>query len=301
MSHADIRIGTLAGSATTRPELLAKLCALGFESFQLHFWKYLGDVDLKKLAAQVKDVLAEAQDCSLLGQKPIISSTALFGNPLMDKKTARDWAKLIDATPLFGCNLVCGFTGAVEGKPLPENMKTFKQVWGPLVKRAADKGVRIAFENCDMGGHWHAPLWNIAHAPSAWEMMFHEVPADNLGLEWEPCHQMNSLIDPLPQLRQWIKKVFHVHGKDATVQWDVVRTKGIRGGVPFVQHRTPGFGDTNWTDVISILRQHGYKGCIDIEGWHDPVYKGHLEMTGQVYALKYLQHCRGGSFVPNIA
>jgi hypothetical protein len=51
--------------------------------------------------------------------------------------------------------------------------------------------------------------------------------------------------------------------------------------------------------VISILRLAGYQGSIDIEGWHDPVYKGDLEMTGQVHALRYLQQCRGGSFVPN--
>src|SRR5690606_22298787 len=114
----------------------------------------------------------------------------------------------------------------------------------------------LAFENCDMGGTWESARFNIAHSPRAWEMMFHELPADNVGLEWEPCHQMNSLIDPLPQLKQWAHKVFHVHGKDATVQWDVIRTRGIRSGEKLVYHRTPGFGDTNWTDVISILRMN---------------------------------------------
>jgi sugar phosphate isomerase/epimerase len=159
--------------------------------------------------------------------------------------------------------------------------------------------VRIAFENCDMGGTWEYGDWNIAHSPKAWEMMFAELPDANLGLEWEPCHQMVSLIDPLPQLRQWVHKVFHVHGKDATVMWDVVKTRGIRGGTPYVYHRTPGFGDTNWSDVMTILRMAKYQGTIDIEGWHDPVYQGELEMTGQVHGLNYLKRCRGGTFVPN--
>ena len=61
--------------------------------------------------------------------------------------------------------------------------------------------------------------------------------------------------------------------------------------------RTPGFGDSNWTDVISELRLAGYTGSIDIEGWHDPVYRDALEMTGQVRALNYLKDCRGGEFV----
>jgi hypothetical protein len=42
-----------------------------------------------------------------------------------------------------------------------------------------------------------------------------------------------------------------------------------------------------------------FTGSIDIEGWHDPVYKGDLEMTGQVHALNYLKQCRGGSFIKN--
>jgi len=29
------------------------------------------------------------------------------------------------------------------------------------------------------------------------------------------------------------------------------------------------------------------------------VYRGDLEMTGQVHALHYLKRCRGGDFVPN--
>ena len=71
-------------------------------------------------------------------------------------------------------------------------------------------------------------------------------------------------------------------------------------GVQFAQVGTPGFGDSNWTDIISELRLQGFKGSIDIEGWHDPVYRDDLEMTGQVHALNYLKNCRGGAeFAPN--
>ena len=62
-----------------------------------------------------------------------------------------------------------------------------------------------------------------------------------------------------------------------------------------------GFGDTNWTDVISELRLGGFQGSIDIEGWHDPVYRDEMEMTGQVRALNYLKQCRGRPFVANPA
>lgn len=150
-----------------------------------------------------------------------------------------------------------------------------------------------------MGGTWHDGDWNIAHNPTSWEMMFNAIPSDNIGLQWEPCHQMVSLIDPIPQLRKWVGKIFNVHGKDATIAWDIVKEYGIHGPIEFVWHRTPGFGDSNWTDIISILRQNNYQGSIDIEGFHDPVYRDIWEMTGQVHGLNYLKTCRGGNFVPN--
>ena len=267
----------------------------GFESFSITFWQSIEGIDLKKLAAEVKDVLGDSG--------VTISTISVFGNPLdntaKDKETLKAWKKLIDNAHLFGTDIVSGFTGRLRDKPIDKSMKRFKAVFGPLTRRASDKGIRIAFENCSMGGTWEKGDWNIAHDPVAWEMMFNEVPADNIGLEWEPCHQMVKLIDPLPQLRKWIGKIFHVHGKDCTIRWDVIREHGVYGPRQFAFHRTPGFGDSNWTDIISELRQGGFKGSIDIEGWHDPVYRKSLEMTGQVHGLHYLKHCRGGSFVKN--
>ncbi len=291
INHQDIRIGTMAGM-TNGAKYLQQILPHGFESFELTLWQYVGDVNLANLAKEVKGVL---------GDQAIVSSLGIYGNPLQDARTASDWETVIKACKLFGCNVVCGFAGAVEECPIDGNMSRFKEVFGRIAKVAEDEGVRIAFENCDMGGTWSAPKWNIAHSPRAWEMMFNEVPSSALGLEWEPCHQMVSLIDPIPQLRKWVSKVYHVHGKDATVAWDLIKTEGIRSGRDLIWHRTPGFGDTNWTDVITILRQGGFKGSIDIEGWHDPIYREELEMTGQVHALRYLKSCRGGDFVPNPA
>ena len=98
------------------------------------------------------------------------------------------------------------------------------------------------------------------------------------------------------------KAVTHeVGGAHALIGADIVRKYGINGPQSIAKHRTPGFGDSNWTDIITELRLGGFKGCIDIEGWHDPVYRGDLEMTGQVHGLNYLKRCRGGAFVPNPA
>jgi len=290
----DIRIGTLVTGNENTADYIRQIIPYGFESFSITFWQTLHGTDLKKLADDVRRVLD--------GTGAVISCLSIFGNPLetasKDLETVQAWKALIDNAGRFGCDLVTGFAGRLRGKPIDQCIGRFKRVFTPLAMRAADRGIRLAFENCDMGGTWQTGDWNIAHTPDAWRLMFDAVPFNNIGLQWEPCHQMVKLIDPMPQLREWVGKIFHVHGKDATIYWDVIRRHGVYGPQWFAFHRTPGFGDSNWTNIISELRRGGFRGSIDIEGWHDPVYRGELEMTGQVKALRYLKECRG-DFVPN--
>jgi len=292
----DIRIGTMVKANAPDPAAYVRqILPHGFESIEPFFWQTLGGVHLPTLAAELRDAIGDAD--------VTISTLGIFGNPLeeeaLDRDTLEAWRQLIDHAHLFGATTIAGFTGRLRNRPLPDSLPRFRQVFGELAKRAADKGLRIAFENCPMEGSWATGDWNIAHNPRAWTMMFDALPDENVGLEWEPCHQLYYLIDPMPQLRDWIPKIFHVHGKDASVRWDVVRRHGVHGAEPFAFHRTPGFGDSDWSAIISDLRQGGYRGSIDIEGWHDPVYRDALEMTGQVAGLNHLKRCRGGSHVPN--
>ncbi|MBB4000780.1 sugar phosphate isomerase/epimerase family protein [Aureimonas pseudogalii] len=289
-----IRIGTMIKANDADPAAeIGRLVPHGFESFEPYFWQVV-DKDLPRLAAEIHEAID--------GRDVVVDTLGMFGNPLetgeLDQATLQGWEALIDNAHLFGARTIAGFTGRVRGKPIEDSLPRFKAVWSKLSKRAADRGVRLAFENCAMEGNWQSGDWNIAHTPDAWELMFDAVPEDNLGLEWEPCHQLVYLIDPLPQIRKWAGKIFHVHGKDATVRREVIAEHGIFGKVPFAFMRTPGFGDTNWTDVISELRLAGWSGSIDIEGWHDPVYRDALELTGQVHALNHLKHCRGGALLP---
>jgi sugar phosphate isomerase/epimerase len=295
LAAEKLRIGTLVRADVKGgpANYIRQILPHGFESFSICFGglQRLDQAGLAKMAADIREVLGDSG--------AVVSSVGIYGNPLVHNVTAEGWKELIDAARLFGCNIVAGFAGRIVDKPVPDSMKRFAEVFGPLAKRAADRGERLAFENCEMGGSWQRGDWNIAHNPTAWELMFNAVPLDNIGLQWEPSHQLANLIEPLPQLHKYVKRMFHIHGKDATIKWDVVHEYGIRGPQCFAFHRTPGFGDSNWTDIISELRWGGFKGSIDIEGWHDPVYKDDLEMTGQVAALKYLKRCRGNSFVPN--
>ncbi|MFT5412916.1 MAG: sugar phosphate isomerase/epimerase [Verrucomicrobiales bacterium] len=290
MLAETIKIGTLAGKGPRTTDYVRAIQPHGFECFQINFDKSLQETNLPELATQLNDLGA---DVSCLG---------IYGNPLgdqaLDDETRHAWEQLIDHAPDFGTDLVCGFTGRVSGESIPDSIPRYAEVFGDLSRRAADRGVRIAFENCPMGGSWNSGEWNLAHNPPAWELLFNAIPSDNIGLEWEPCHQMCQMIEPLPQIREWGHKFFHIHGKDANVRKDLIQKYGIIGKEYGVEHRHPGFGDCNWTHIISELRRVNFHGSIDIEGWHDPVYKDDLELSGQVHALAYLKSCRT-NFVPN--
>ena len=280
----QIKIGTMVQANEKAASYISRIISHGFECFAFTYGggKFNG-FEPERLADAVMPILREKQI--------EVSNISVFGNMLEHTEEAEHtrqcFKHAIDTVALFGSNLVTGFTGRETGKSIPDNIGRFREIWLPLAEYAASKGVRIAFENCLMGGNWHTGSWNIAINPDAWELMF------------DACHQMVQLIDPLPQIREWGKRFFHIHGKDATIRRDVIAKHGFLGRETPCWHRTPGFGDSNWTDIISELRLVSYRGNIDIEGWHDPVYRGDLEMTGQVAALNYLKQCRGGSFVAN--
>ena len=279
----DILIGTLI-PAHEAVQIIKQLNPKGFESYELNFSDNPEDLfAIDEYSKKVMDALE--------GRK--VSALSYYGNALCDKEVYKKIEVLIKNARIFGCDRVCLFAGADGSLSVPQNMPRFKKVFTPLAKLAEEYGVKLGFENC--GGGWSGGSHNIAFCHEAWEMMFNEVPSDALGLEWEPAHQLSALIDPIAQLRKWAGKVVHVHGKDATVAWDIIREDGIRGTREFSWHRTPGFGDTNWADVITILMQNGYKGAIDIEGYHDVVHYDDLEWSSQVASLEYLKRCRGGA------
>ena len=293
-----ILIGTLVQVNEKTESYLRQIIPYGFESFAFTFGHNVAARrDPMELADKIMPILDDAN--------VKVGAISIFGNPLNDDEKGvqmrKDLNKLIECAHLFNTDVVTSFTGRVPGKPVPESIPRFKEVWTPLVEKAGSIGVKIGFENCPMGGTWVTGDSNIAFNPSAWELMFEAIPLPNIGLEWEPCHQMTQLIDPIPQIRQWGSRFIHIHGKDATIRRDLLAKYGFMSPEKFVWHRTPGFGDSNWKDIFTELRMIGFKGSIDIEGWHDPVYRGDLEMTGQVYGLNYLKDCRGGKLIPNPA
>ncbi|MCR5004356.1 MAG: sugar phosphate isomerase/epimerase [Clostridiales bacterium] len=286
----QIHIGTCI-PGTQAEAWLPHMVQAGFECAAINFHMSLEGTDLKEQAARVRDLLD--------GTGVYVSTLGYYCNPLMYEEHKETLKYVIRSAAAYGAANVGTFAGAFEGESVDAAMPKFKEVFTELAAVAEDEGVRLVIENCPMGGTWRHTTCNIGFNPKAWEQMFDLVPSEALGLEWEPGHQQIQLIDPIAQLREWAPKIYHMHGKDASVDMDAVRRYGVFGAVEFAPQRTPGFGDLNWRDIFSILRENGYEGDVCVEGYHDPIYRGDWEMTAQLHALQYLKWARGGEFVPN--
>ena len=266
-------------------EDLENAVATGFDTVELYFNETLAGTDFKEISSSIKRITGY--------YGVTVSGVGLYCNPLQSEEARKELEYCIENVHLLGTDFVGTFAGAIPGKSVEDAIPEFKYVFTSLTELAEYNGVRIGIENAHMYGNWYNATCNIGFCPRAWEMMFSEVQSGCLGLEWEPSHQAEQLIDPLKQLGEWMPKIFHVHGKDAHVDYRHIKKYGAWFGESYCVHRFPGMGDTDWEKIINILEHGGYEGDITVEGYHDPVYCGDKEADGQRMALVYLRECCG--------
>lgn len=275
-----MKIGTCI-RGTNLLEDLKNAVSMGFDTAELYFNDTLAGVDFKELSRKMQELIGDS------GLE--ISGIGLYCNPLVHEKAREELLYCIENAHFLGTDFIGTFAGAVSGRSVEDSMPYFQKYFSELVKAAEFHNVKIGIENAHMYGHWYRTTCNIGFCPRAWEMMFDAVPSDYLGLEWEPSHQVEQLIDPIRQLEVWMPKIFHIHGKDAKVDYEAVHKYGIWFGAHYCMHRFPGMGDTDWKQIIDLLVSNGYQRDITIEGYHDPVYCGNRELEGQKISLEYLR------------
>jgi sugar phosphate isomerase/epimerase len=240
---------------------------------------------------------------------------ALYKNPLDPKQTDAARAifrRAIDVAAHIGVKTVGGFAGAVIDvemnerggnpvyKPFENYISQILAFWEPLARHAAERGVRIAFENCPQGP-WHLPImhYNVMGQPAMWERIFNESRCENIGVEWDAAHLMCQFIDPVANIHKFGRRIFSVHAKDAYINRPLMETYGIcHPGV--AEHRFPGLGQANWPEIVHALLRAGFDSDLNIEGWHDPVYRDYehgpkLEETGLLIAKKTLEPLVAGT------
>jgi sugar phosphate isomerase/epimerase len=211
-----------------------------------------------------------------------ISGLGYYPNPLDAHEEHRRFViehlgKVISAAPRLDVHVVNTFIGRDHTRSIEDNWAMFRTVWPGIVHHAEAKGVKIGIENCPMlftGDEWPGGK-NLAISPRVWAAMFQEIPSAHLGLNFDPSHLVWQHIDYLRCVREFGRRIFHVHAKDMRVDGDKLYDVGILG-LGWSTPKLPGLGDVQWGPLFAVLMDVGYRGpvCIEVE---DRAYEGSLE------------------------
>jgi len=251
------------------------------------------EIDQKK-AAQIND-FAKSKNVA-------ISALGYYPNPLdPDPEKSMFYVehikKIIKAANLLGIDTVTGFIGRDKNRTVEDNLKTFKEVWTPIIKFAEENHVRIAIENCPMlftKDEWPGGL-NLATTPAIWRKMFEAIPSPNFGLNYDPSHFVWQRIDYIKPIYEFKDRIFHVHFKDIKVYNDKLDQVGIMAApLEYIAPKLPGLGDVNWGRFVSALTDIGYRGpaCIEVE---DKAFEDSLDSRKQsiIVSRNYMKQFLG--------
>jgi sugar phosphate isomerase/epimerase len=121
---------------------------------------------------------------------------------------------------------------------------------------------------------WPGP-GSLVCTPETYGAFFQQVPSKSMGVNYDPSHLLRMGIDPMRFLREFVGRVYHVHGKDCyIIQENLYRYGNLQEatfGKPYAyggmnwRYTIPGHGLTDWITVFTILKDNGYSGAVSIE------------------------------------
>ncbi len=202
-----------------------------------------------------------------------ISSLGYYPNPLHPDPEQRAEViehlhKVIVAAELLHVPIVGTFVGRNKDATFEANLDQFAQIWPPIVKFAAEHGIKIAIENCPMifsNDEWPGGN-NLAINPQIWHKMWEIIPDQNFGLNLDPSHLVWQFIDYTRVVHDFKDRIFHVHAKDMRIDRDQLYQRGVMSaGMGWQIPRLPGLGEVNWAQFISALYEVGYDYVVSIE------------------------------------
>lgn len=156
----------------------------------------------------------------------------------------------------------------VRRRPI-RSMDAIQEFFTQVLEYADKADIDIAFELCPLMG-------NTAISPYLLQELFKRLPSERLGIAYDPSHLVWEMIDAYEFIGEFGDKIKLVHGKDAEILPEVLRTHGILSDFDWWRYRLPGLGTLNWNKIVSRLFEAGYDGIISIEH-EDPVWEGTVE------------------------
>ena len=193
-----------------------------------------------------------------------ITSLAFYSLTILGK--AEDQAfleKAIEACSALDVRVLCTSAGGpVAGKNKRQTLKEdFPRVFNPIVDKAKEHGLKIAFEN------WFATnLQNLEH----FELAFEVIPDKTLGLNFDPSHLFWQQIDYLEAVHRFADRIYHTHAKDTEILEFKLRQVGVLDS-GWWRYRIPGWGNINWRAYLTALKESNYDYVLSIEH-EDPFF-----------------------------
>ena len=265
-------------------ETIATARQLGYDSIEVGAgWlsNALDELEQKQPALQA----------ALEEQNITINAIAIYGGTISASvdDAVRYWTRAIKLARAFDCQVVCGLTGRDNSLSVDQNLPLFRERFLPIAQVAADHGVRIALEPWPGSVLGHGPYrWtNLATTPELWDKLFAEVPNPALGLEYDPSHLYWQEIDYIRAIREYGKRIYHMHAKDIVVDKARLGHVGVHGN-GWWRFVLPGLGVLDWKAVFGALKEASYAGDIAVEH-EDSAFMNEKWNEGLAIALRNLR------------
>jgi sugar phosphate isomerase/epimerase len=179
--------------------------------------------------------------------------------------------------------------------PRPENFGYMVESFNQLAPILEQHQARLVIEG------WPGP-GALCCTPEGYRAFFNECPSTSMGINFDPSHLIRMGIDPIRFLREFVARVFHVHGKDTELLTENLYEYGSEQPATFAQpiafgshswrYTIPGHGVTRWVEIFRILEAHQYAGCVSIE-LEDANFNGMVEteQLGILLGANFLTGC----------
>jgi sugar phosphate isomerase/epimerase len=287
-------------------EIASWASAEGFGMIEIACWpagegkdrKYGGvvHIDVASLTKQkASDIVGSLREKGLE-----ISALGYYPNTLHPDLAQREHAvdhlrKVILGAEMLGVGVLGTFigrtwdtakTGRVWEKDIDLNFGEAEKVWPDLLKFSADHNVKIAIEHCPM--IWH-DTWpggsNLPYSPALLRRLFETFPDENLGLNFDPSHLVWQHIDYIRFIREFGRRIFHVHAKDMDIDRDFLYAEGVvTEGFTWQRPRLPGQGLVDWKRLVTTLYDVDYDFVLSIEH-EDANWEGSLDLVKRGFRI----------------